>query len=293
MSRPVVKTLQELVQTFFCQRLQIQQRVSGHTVASYRDTFRLAFEFIQKQTGRSLSQQSLADWESPTILSFLDYLEKERGCEPRTRNARLAAIRAFMRYLSQQEPTALALSSRVLAIPTKRFDRPLAGFLTKPELDAILNANDPGTISGWRDRLFFDLLYHTGARVSEMLAIQRQDIQWGPIATVQLKGKGRKQRAVPLLKRIATDLKRHLDELSVEPTTPIFTNRFGHQLSRSGASSLGYTQSLRTATGAHDRIRADTVRVLSAPSLHWTTWASWCRVRDFHSGGRAQAPSPF
>ena len=234
MSKAVVKTLQELVQTFFCQRLQNQQRVSGHTVASYRDTFRLAFEFIQKQTGRSPSQQSLADWESPTILSFLDYLEKERGCEPRTRNARLAAIRAFMRYVSQQEPTALALSSRVLAIPTKRFDRPLAGFLTKPELDAILNANDPGTISGWRDRLFFDLLYHTGARVSEMLAIQRQDIQWGPIATVQLKGKGRKQRAVPLLKRIATDLKRYLDELPVEPTTPIFTNRFGHQLSRSG-----------------------------------------------------------
>jgi site-specific recombinase XerD len=234
MSKGVVKTLQELVQTFFCQRLQIQQRVSGHTVASYRDTFRLAFEFIQKRTGRAANQQSLADWEAPTILAFLDYLEKERGCEPRTRNARLAAIRAFMRYVSQQEPTALALSSRVLAIPMKRFDRPLAGFLTKPELDAILNANDPGTTSGRRDRLFFNLLYHTGARVSEMLAVHRQDIQWGPIATVQLKGKGRKQRPVPLLKPIAADLKRYINELPVEPTTPLFTNRFGQQLSRSG-----------------------------------------------------------
>jgi integrase/recombinase XerD len=234
MSKAVVKTLQELVQTFFCQRLQIQQRVSGHTVASYRDTFRLAFEFIQKRTGRAANQQSLADWEAPTILRFLDYLEKERGCEPRTRNARLAAIRAFMRYVSQEEPTALALSSRVLAIPMKRFDRPLAVFLTKPELDAILNANDPGTTSGRRDRLFFNLLYHTGARVSEMLAVQRQDIQWGTIATVQLKGKGRKQRPVPLLKAIAADLKRHINELPVEPTTPIFTNRFGRQLSRSG-----------------------------------------------------------
>jgi len=234
MSKAVVKTLQELVQTFFCQRLQIQQRVSGHTVASYRDTFRLAFEFIQKRTGRAANQQSLAEWEAPTILAFLDYLEKERGCEPRTRNARLAAIRAFMRYVSQQEPTALALSSRVLAIPMKRFDRPLVGFLTKPELDAILNANDPSTTSGRRDRLFFNLLYHTGARVSEMLAVQRQDIQWGPIATVQLKGKGRKQRPVPLLKPIAADLKRHINELPVEPTTPLFTNRFGQQLSRSG-----------------------------------------------------------
>lgn len=234
MSKAVVKTLQELVQTFFCQRLQIQQRVSDHTVASYRDTFRLAFEFIQKKTKRAANQQTLTDWEAPTILAFLDHLEKERGCEPRTRNARLAAIRAFIRYVGQQEPTALALSSRVMAIPMKRFDRPLMGFLTKPELDAILNANDPSTTSGRRDRLFFNLLYHTGARVSEMLAVQREDIQWGSIATVQLKGKGRKQRPVPLLKPIAAELKRHLNELPVEPTTPLFTNRFGQQLSRSG-----------------------------------------------------------
>lgn len=234
MSKAVIKTLQELVQTFFCQRLQIQQRVSGHTVASYRDTFRLAFEFIQKKTGRAANQQSITDWEAPTILAFLDYLEMERGCEPRTRNARLAAIRAFMRYVSQQEPTALALSSRVLAIPMKRFDRPLVGFLTKPELEAVLNANDPSTTSGRRDRLLFNLLYHTGARVSEMLAVQREDIQWGSIATVQLKGKGRKQRPVPLLKPIATDLKRHINELPIEPTTPLFTSRFGQQLSRSG-----------------------------------------------------------
>lgn len=235
MSKAVVKTLQELVQTFFYQRLQIQQRVSGHTVASYRDTFRLAFEFIQKQTGRDPSQQSLADWEAPTILRFLDYLEKVRGCEARTRNARLAAIRAFMRYVAQQEPTALALSSRVLAIPMKRFDRPLLGFLTKTELQAILSATDLDTASGRRDRLLFNLLYHTGARISEMLAVQRQDIQWGPVTTIQLKGKGRKHRAVPLLKPLATDLKRYMVELPIEPMTPIFANRFGQQLTRSGA----------------------------------------------------------
>jgi len=246
MSKAVAKTLQELVQTFFCQRLQIQQRVSGHTVASYRDTFRLAFEFIQKRTGRAPNQQSLPDWEAPTILAFLDYLEKERDCEPRTRNARLAGIRAFMRYVGQQEPEALALSSRVLAIPMKRFDRPLVGFLTKPELDAILNAHDQGTTSGRRDHLFFNLLYHTGARVSEMLAVQRQDIEWGSIATLQLKGKGRKQRPVPLLKPIAADLKRYINELPVQPTTPLFTNRFGQQLSRSGAE-MRLRLALRTA----------------------------------------------
>ena len=224
----------QLMQNFFCQRLQIQQRVSAHTMASYRDTFRLGFEFIKKQTGREASQQKVEDWDVPSVLAFLDFLESKRGCQPRTRNNRLAAIRAFMRYVGQQEPMALAVSSRVLAIPMKRFNRPLLGFLSAPELDAIVSATNADTGSGRRDRLLFGLLYHTGARVSEILALQRQDIQWGRIASLQLKGKGRKQRAVPLLKPIATELKRHLAAIPIEPVTPVFTNRFGESLSRSG-----------------------------------------------------------
>jgi site-specific recombinase XerD len=212
----------------------MQQRVSGHTLASYRDTFRLGFEFIRKKTGRAASQQTLEDWDAPNTLRFLDHLEKERGCQPRTRNSRLAALRAFMRYVSQQEPAALALSSRVLAIPMKRFDRPLLGFLSKEELDSIVSAANPDTLSGRRDGLLFRLLFHTGARVSEILALRRQDILWGQMTTVQLRGKGRKQRAVPLLKSMAADVKRYLTLLPQEPSTPVFTNRFGHSLTRSG-----------------------------------------------------------
>lgn len=234
MSKPVVKTLQELVQTFFCQRLQMQQRVSGHTLASYRDTFRLGFEFMRKRTGRAASQQTLEDWDAPSVVAFLDHLEKDRGCQPRTRNSRLAAIRAFMRYVSQQEPTALALTSRVLGIPTKRFDRPLLGFLSKEELEAIVAAPSSDTFSGRRDRILFRLLFHTGARVSEIIALQRQDVRYGPTTIIQLKGKGRKQRAVPLLKPVAAGLKRYLAEIPGEPFAPVFANRFGQNLSRSG-----------------------------------------------------------
>jgi len=165
MSKAAAQTFSELLQNFFCQRLQMQKRVSGHTLASYRDTFRLGLQFMEKKTGRTASQQRLEDWDAPQVLAFLDYLEKERGCQPRTRNSRLAAIRGFMRYVSQQEPAALALSSRVLAIPTKRFDRPLLGFLSKEELNAILGAVDGNTISGRRDGVLFRLLFHTGARV--------------------------------------------------------------------------------------------------------------------------------
>jgi integrase/recombinase XerD len=109
------------------------------------------------------------------------------------------------------------------------------GFLSRAELEAILSATDLSTSSGRRDRLLFELLYHTGARVSEILALQRKDIQWGPITLLQLNGKGRKQRAIPLLPPVAKHLKRHLAQLHSEPITPVFTNRFGQPLSRSGA----------------------------------------------------------
>jgi site-specific recombinase XerD len=236
MSKPPVKSFAGLLQGFFCQRLQTQRRVSNHTLASYRDTFRLGLEFMRQKTGRIATQQQLIDWDAPNVLAFLDHLEKVRGCQPRTRNQRLAAIRAFMSYVGSQEPTALALSSRVLAIPAKRAKRPLLGFLSKSERDAVLAAVPANTANGRRDRLLFGLLYHTGARISEILALKRQDIQWGPLTTIQIQGKGRKQRAVPLLKPVATDLKRYLADFPGETAAPLFTNCFGHNLTRFGAA---------------------------------------------------------
>lgn len=236
MKSPSPKALAELLQSFFCQRLQEQRRVSPHTLASYRDTFRLLLRFIEQQTRRAPCQQQLQDWAAPQILQFLDYLEKQRDCQPRTRNVRLAALHAFMRYVAQQEPTALALANRVLAIPMKRFDRPLLGFLSAQELQAILAATDGATRSGRRDRLLLDLLYHSGARISEILALQRQDIQDGQRLLLQLHGKGRKQRAVPLCKSIATALRAHLKESPENPLAPVFANRFGQSLTRSGVA---------------------------------------------------------
>jgi integrase/recombinase XerD len=142
-----------LVQYFFCQRLQAQQQVSPHTVSSYRDTFRLLFAWVERQTGRAPSQQTLADWDAPQILRFLDHVEKKRGCRARTRNVRLAAVRAFMRSVAQQAPEAVALTSQVLAIPLKRFDRPLVQPLSVAEAEAILAAIDLHTESGRRDHL--------------------------------------------------------------------------------------------------------------------------------------------
>jgi integrase/recombinase XerD len=236
MSKASLPPLGPLVQDFFCQRLQNHQQVSPHTVASYRDTLRLLLAFVEQKTGQPPSQQTLWDWNGQAVLGFLDHLEKKRGCQARTRNVRLAAVRAFMRYVSGQAPETLALTSQVLAIPLKRFDRRLVQPLSAPEVEAILAATDPATPGGQRDHLLFSLLYYTGARVSEALKLRCQDIHWGPPSVVCFQGKGRRERTVPLLKPIAQELKRALDQSPTkEPSALLFRNRLGQPLTRSGA----------------------------------------------------------
>ena len=258
MSKPSGPPLGSLVQNFFCQRLQAQQQVSPHTLASYRDTLRLLLAFVEQKTGRPPVQQTLWDWSGPTILSFLDHLEKERGCHARTRNARLAALRAFMRYVSGQAPETLALTSQVLAIPLKRFDRRLVQPLSVPEVEAILAATDPTTPGGRRDHLLFNLLYHTGARVSEALKLQHRDIHWGPPSLVCFQGKGRKERAVPLLKPRLKELKGALAHSPKEPSALIFENRFGQALSRSGVEKR-LNQTVRRAAQQCPSLKTRTV----------------------------------
>ena len=234
MSDPSILKLPELIRHFFCQRLCAERHLSSATVASYRDSFCLLLDFAAKQTERQHSQLQLEDLGAPLVLKFLDHLETQRGNTVRTRNARLAAIQTFMRYVAQQEPTALVLSTRVLAIPNKRFDRPLLGYLSHSEMQSLLDAPDRNTWTGWRDAMLWELLYQTGGRVSEIVALNRQDVQFGEVNLVQLHGKGRKQRPVVLHQGTATRLKQWLEELATDPLTPLFTNHGGKRLSRFG-----------------------------------------------------------
>jgi integrase/recombinase XerD len=234
MTKAACKPLSELLEYFLIERLQSQRQASGHTLAGYRDTFALLLRFIQQRTQRAPCQQRLEDWDAPRILQFLDYLEQQRHCRPRTRNTRLAAIRSFMRVAAQREPQAWAVANRVLAIPMKRFDRPLLGYLSVGEMQAVLQAPDPSRWNGRRDRVLLAVLYNTGARVSEILALRRRDIQGRSTYLLQLQGKGRKQRTVPLWKGTSRQLKRWLAERPDTPETPLFTNRSGQPLSRFG-----------------------------------------------------------
>ncbi len=258
MTKLKTNPLSILVQNFFTQHLRAERQLSPCTIASYRDAFRLLCHYIQVQTKRHPAQQCLEHWDAPHILGFLEHLEKQRGCGARTRNARLAALHCFMRYVAQREPAFAALAGRVLAIPNKRHSQPRLGYLTAEQVQAILEAPAPNTFSGRRDRLLFHLLYNTGARVSEVVALNRQDLLSGTCQTLTLHGKGRKERTVPLWPKTARQMRLWLDQLPPEPSTPVFANRFGIRLSRFGVEKR-LNQAARTAAQLCPSLRARAV----------------------------------
>lgn len=223
-----------LLQLFFLHRLIQQRHVSHQTVASYRDTFRLLLRFAERRLEKPACQLCLSDMDANLVLDFLDDLEKQRHNCARSRNARLAAVRSFLQYAALQEPTALPQIQRVLAIPMKRFDRPVIGFLSREEMEAILNAPDLATWSGRRDQALLATLYDTGARVSEVIAITRGDVECQHCGAIHLHGKGRKERVVPLSKSTTMLMRRWMRAIGADIQQPLFPNRFGQSMSRSG-----------------------------------------------------------
>jgi site-specific recombinase XerD len=232
MSEKTPQSFPTLLQKFFTQRLMQQQRVSPRTVAAYRDSFRLLLAFTHRKLHKSPSDMRIEDFNAPMILAFLKYLEEERHNSVRSRNARFAAIRSFMEYIAFEEPATLALTQSVLAIPMKRFEQPMIGFLSREHIEAILAAPDSSTWTGQRDRVMFAVLYNTGARVSELLDIRVGDLTLSPTAWVRIHGKGRKERSVPLWKSTAQELRRWLRAYPRADDKPLFPNRSGAALTR-------------------------------------------------------------
>jgi site-specific recombinase XerD len=227
-----------LVQAFFLEHLINRKHASPRTIASYRDAFRLLLRFIHVTCGTPPSALAVADLDATVILAFLDNIEQERGNCIRSRNARLAAIRSFFRFVQFQEPATVAVASRVLAIPVKRAERKLIGYLSRSEVDAILAATDRSTREGRRDHALLLTLYNTGARVSEIAAVRREDVTPGPPAFLKLHGKGRKERSVPLWAKTAHVLQRWFRELGDGFGDLAFPSARARRLSRHGVSYL-------------------------------------------------------
>ena len=234
----ISKTFPALLQAFFTDRLLRQWRASPNTIASYRDSFRLLLRFAKENFDKEPSALSFEDLTADFISAFLDYVEKDRGNGIRTRNARLAAIHSFFRYVSLREPAWADLCCQILAIPSKRFEKRPIEFLTPKEINALLDAPDKAVWIGRRDRTLLLIAIQTGLRVSELISLRCDNVVLETGAHVRCEGKGRKQRCTPLRPETAKVMSSWLCELNGQTDHPVFPSIRGGSLSRDAVERL-------------------------------------------------------
>ena len=260
-----------LVHGFFTEHLTQQRALSPCTVAAYRDAFVLFLDFATGYLHRQPTAIRLDDLTPALILAFLDHLERERGNAVRTRNARLAMLRTFLKFAGHRDVGALNVVEQALGVPMKRFERPILGFLSLKEMLAIIGK--PGaTWTSRRDHLLLHMLYNTGARVSEIIGVCVADVLLDGVACVHLHGKGRKQRTMPLWRSTAKAVRTWLrlnPELTA--TSPLLPNRDGHQMTRTNVAqrlALAVTAATPGMPSLRDRrISPHTIRHTTAMHL--------------------------
>jgi integrase/recombinase XerD len=254
-----VTRLAPIMQGFFTDHLITQRHASPHTVASYRDTFRLLLGYAHQRTGKLPAQLDIADLDAVLIGAFLTHLETERGNSAATRNARLTAIRALFRYSSLRAPEHAALIARVLAIPAKRTGTTIVCFLTQDETDALIAAAAAtGSWHGHRDHALLALAAQTGLRVSELTGLRTGDIHLGSGPHVYCRGKGRRDRCTPLTPSAVGTLAAWLAEHGGQPGDPLFPTQAGNPLSRDAVARL-LTKYVQLASASCPSLKGKTV----------------------------------
>jgi integrase/recombinase XerD len=215
--------------------LPCQRAMSPHTQHSYRDSLKLFLRFANGKT-RDLNRLAVEDLTVERTLGFLQHLESHRHNKACTRNIRLSAIHSFFRYLGSEQPEHLQLAQRILSIPFKRTELREIQHFEFNEIQAVLNAIDRFTQDGRRDFVLLSLMFNTGARVSEIVALRATDLRLTPPPSLLLHGKGSKQRVCPIWPETARLLNDHLQEQGISPDRPeaVFRNHWGTNLTRFG-----------------------------------------------------------
>ncbi len=225
-------TFPALVQAFFAEHLTQQRALSPCTVAAYRDTFMLFLDFASTRRAGSPTTMKLADITPELILAFLDHLEQERHNAVRSRNARLAALRSFLKFAAHRDVASLHAIERALGVPMKRFERPMLEFLSREQMLAVIGTPSSSWISQ-RDHLLLRVLYNTGARVSEIIGVRLSDVVLNTAACVHLHGKGRKQRSLPLWRSTVKAARAWLKlNPQLASTSALLPNRDGEAMTR-------------------------------------------------------------
>lgn len=258
------------LQRYFCEYLINQRQLSPRTIAAYRDTFRLLLAFFERSRHRQPDDLCVRDLDVSCILAFLDDLERHRGNCARSRNLRLAGIRSFIRYATASDPLLLPVAQRVLAIPTKRFERGAVGHLSRAQMQLLIDAPDASTKTGLRDRVLLTLMYNTGARVSEIAALKSGDLRFDTGGSVHIHGKGRKQRSVPLWRTSVRLLRVWLRRTAPLPEAPLLPNARGGFMTRSGIEHRLRTVAERVASRdpSIKRIRVSPHTIRHTTAMH-------------------------
>ena len=226
-----------LVQAYFAEHLTQQRALSAQTITAYRDGFVLFLGFAESRLGKSPNAMALADITPELIMGFLDHLERQRHNSVRSRNARLAALRSFLKFAAHRDVASLQVIERALGVPVKRFERPLFGYLTREEMLAVIGTPDSSWLSQ-RDHVLFLLMYNTGARVSEIIGVKVGEVVLDDrAACIHLHGKGRKQRSVPLWRSTVKAVRAWLRvNPEFQPTASLLPNRNGNAMTRSNVT---------------------------------------------------------
>jgi integrase/recombinase XerD len=223
-----------LITSFLREQMPVEQGLSPHTCETYAHAFRLLFIFASKRLGIKPSQLCLEQLDAALILDFLAHIEDQRGNCAATRNGRLAAIKAFIRYVEFRVPSALAQARQIHAIPGKRHDQTLVRHLTMDEIRPILDAPNVTTRLGIRDRAMLHLCFAGGLRVSELVGLPFENLSLQRIPSIRVHGKGRKERCLPLWKETAADLRAWLAVRGNVPVPELFVNATGDAMTRAG-----------------------------------------------------------
>ena len=235
MSRQTSPTFAALVQEFFGPYMLQQRALSPRTVGSYRDTFVLLLRYAE-EIGLPAHTVSITDLTARFLAGFLDHLEVRRSNSVRSRNVRLAAVRSFLKFAARRDPANLAVIEHALAVPMKRFERQMVGFLSREQMLAIIDI-PTDSWTGQRDRLMLTLMFNTGARVSEIIGVRVSDVVLGPSSSIRLHGKGRKQRSLPLWKSTAQAIHQWLQlNPQLRADAPLLPRRDGRTMTRANVA---------------------------------------------------------
>jgi integrase/recombinase XerD len=231
-------TFPALLRRFFTDRLCTQMEASQHTIAGYRDTFRLLVRFASAQLDKPRTKLGIEDLDAELIGDFLVHVETTRGNGARSRNTRLAAIRSFFRYVAMSDPAWLLHCQRILAMPSKRYVKRTVTFLDASEIAALLAAPDRSTWAGRRDHVILLVALQTGLRASELVNLRCRDVVPGAGAHIRCLGKGRKERCTPLRRDTTKVLQTWLKDRRADADQPLFASIRGERLSRDALEYL-------------------------------------------------------